>query len=187
MNSSKRGSVYGFKLQSLDLVSTVRYKVAHSRERLSVSPQETAQGLHFSRCTPPEWKGHVFWTCIQFQVVPGSTLVHLFQGFKFMVVYIFFSVNCRTLGIKGAMCTSGGWVLKDHNNGWNGDNGMASNHLFDAIPPIPLQPLLRALTPQLRCHQPPVMCTLVSKCTPPERVKRALTDMEFSPPPATGH
>ena len=45
---------------------------------------------------------------------------------------------------------------KGHNNGWNGVNGMASNHVFDTIPPIPLQPLPLARPPQLRCHQPPV-------------------------------
>ena len=31
-----------------------------------------------------------------------------------------------------------------HNTGWNGANGMASNHafaVFDTIPPIPLQSL----------------------------------------------
>ena len=45
-------------------------------------------------------------------------------------------------------------------NGWNGANGMASNHVFnvyDTIPLIPLQPFPQARPPQLSCHQPPVL------------------------------
>jgi hypothetical protein len=44
-----------------------------------------------------------------------------------------------------------------HNNGWNGASGMASNQVFDTIPPTPLKPLPRARPPQLRRHQPPVV------------------------------
>ena len=46
-----------------------------------------------------------------------------------------------------------------HNNGLNGQTECQpthGNHVFDTIPPIPLQPLPRACPPQLKCHQPPV-------------------------------
>jgi hypothetical protein len=43
---------------------------------------------------------------------------------------------------------------------WSRANGMASNCVFDAILLIPLQVLPRACPPQLRCHQPPVICHL---------------------------
>ena len=47
-----------------------------------------------------------------------------------------------------------------HYNGWNGGNRMVSNHEFDAIQLIPLQSLPQVHPPQLRCHQPPVWCTV---------------------------
>ena len=57
-----------------------------------------------------------------------------------------------------------------HINGWNGLNGMASNtwkyvfDVFDTIPPIPLLSLIRACSPQLRCHQLPVPHTVYWMC-----------------------
>ena len=39
---------------------------------------------------------------------------------------------------------------------WSGEWKWYGNHVFDTIQFIPLQPLLWAHPPQIRCHQPPV-------------------------------
>jgi hypothetical protein len=40
---------------------------------------------------------------------------------------------------------------------WHQTSGNHVFDVFDAIPPIPLQPLPQALPPKLSCHQPPVI------------------------------
>ncbi|CDQ75192.1 unnamed protein product [Oncorhynchus mykiss] len=45
---------------------------------------------------------------------------------------------------------------------WHQAPGNQVFDVFDTIPLIPLQPLPRARPPQLRCHQPPVLCLSIS-------------------------
>jgi hypothetical protein len=70
-----------------------------------------------------------------------------------MVIYSF-SMGAQTIAVEAAEGRT------THNNCRKGVNGMASNHVFDVfdiVSLILLQPLPRTRSPQLRCHQPPVV------------------------------
>jgi hypothetical protein len=48
---------------------------------------------------------------------------------------------------------------------WHQAHGNHVLDVSDTVPPIPLQLLLQARPPQLRCHQPPVVCMYYAPLT----------------------
>lgn len=92
--------------------------------------------------TLSSWHGLHFWACLISALGRESTLLHaLCNSYKTWCGY-------QWRGGRLIILSRTEWMEWHHAH---------INHVFDTIPPIPLQPLPQASPPQLRCQQYPVV------------------------------